>query len=59
MPLVAGYHAFEPAESIRWTDGDAVLPVELFAGMNGPGMLMVKLGGSTQYLDDGAIGQAA
>ena len=33
--LVDGYHAFEPDNGIRWTDGDAAVPPELFAGMSG------------------------
>jgi T5SS/PEP-CTERM-associated repeat protein len=57
--LIDGYHAFEPDNGIRWTDGDAAVPVELFAGMNGPGMLMLHLGGATQYLDDGAAVRVA
>jgi T5SS/PEP-CTERM-associated repeat protein len=57
--LVDGYHAFEPENDIRWTDGDAAVPAELFAGTDGPGMLMLQLAGRTQYLDDGTAAQAA
>jgi hypothetical protein len=57
--LTDGYHAFEAADGIRWTDGDAVVPAELFAGMSGPGMLMVQLGGATRYVADGVVGRAA
>lgn len=48
-----GYHAFEPETGIRWTTGDAAVPPALFAGINSPWMLMLYLGGRTQYRDDG------
>jgi hypothetical protein len=48
--LTDGYHAFEAADGIRWTTGDAALPMELFAGVHGPCMLTLQLGGTTQYL---------
>jgi len=48
-----GYHAFEPEDRIRWTNGDAAIPAELFQGVRGPCMLMLYLGGVTRYLDDG------
>jgi hypothetical protein len=57
--LTDGYHAFEAVGSIRWTDGDAAVPTELFAGMSGSGMLMVQLGGATQYVADGVVVRAA
>jgi hypothetical protein len=57
--LVDGYHAFEADNGIRWTDGDAAVPADLFAGMNSPGMLLLRLGGSTQYLDCGTSVRAA
>jgi hypothetical protein len=57
--LTDGYHAFEPADGIRWTNGNAVVPKELFVGMSGPGMLMIHLCGTTQYFDGGTLGCAA
>ena len=55
-----GYHAFEAADGIRWTIGDAGLPMELFAGVHGPCMLTLQLGGTTQYLhSDAAAVKAA
>ena len=57
--LVDGYHAFETDNGIRWTNGDAAVPTELFAGLSSPGMLMVHLGGATQYVDDGVSVRAA
>jgi hypothetical protein len=52
--LTEGFHRFEAEQAIRWTDGDAAIPAELFAGATGPSMLMVQLGAATQYLDEGA-----
>ena len=33
--LTDGFHAFEAANGFRWTDGDAAVPIELFAGFAG------------------------
>jgi hypothetical protein len=53
--LIDGYHAFEPDNGIRWTDGDAALPAGLFAGMSGAGLLILHLGETTQYLAEDEI----
>ena len=50
--LAQGYHEYEPVNKVRWTNGDAVVPTEVFAGMSGTSMLTLRLGGSTQYLCD-------
>ncbi len=57
--LSDGYHAFEAANGIRWTNGDAAVPAELFAGMRGPGMLILQFGAATRYLNEGAVRRAA
>lgn len=57
--LSNGYQKFEQAHGIWWTNGDAAVPAELFAGMSGPGMLMLHFGCTTQYLEEGAVGRAA
>ena len=49
--LVAGFHAAEADRRLRWTDGDAVLPGELFAGFAGPFEVVVQVGGATRYID--------
>jgi len=51
--LTEGYHAFEPDNGIRWTNGDAVVPADLFADVTGPCTLVLHLGGGTDYLDNG------
>jgi hypothetical protein len=52
--LTNGYHAFEEDFGARWTDGDAEVPVSLFAGMNSRGLLMLHLGVTTMYPDAAA-----
>ncbi len=59
VSLSDGFHAFEADSAIRWTDGDAAVPTELFAKMSGPGMLLVHLGGATQYREDGTAVRVA
>ncbi len=49
--LADGYHDYEPADDIRWTTGDAEVPISLFAGMTALGILTVDLGPRTQYPD--------
>jgi hypothetical protein len=49
--LTAGFHAYEPAETIRWTDGSAELPIEAFARFDAGAEVAVHLGGATRYPD--------
>lgn len=51
--LTRGFHTFEPDNGIRWTDGNAAIPTELLDGFTAPLELLVKVGGSTFYVDDG------
>ncbi|WP_158923797.1 Hint domain-containing protein [Acidisphaera sp. S103] len=57
--LQNGFHDPEPADGIRWTNGDADLPVSLFAGRSGRLELVLHLGGSTRYIDDGSVVRVA
>jgi hypothetical protein len=50
--LAQGFHPFEQEVGVRWTDGEGVLPAEVFAGFSGPLELELHLGGTTQYLAD-------
>ncbi len=52
--LSEGFHAFEPKDDIRWTDGDACLPTRLLEGFDAPIRLIIRLGCTTQYPDYGA-----
>ena len=56
--LTEGFHAFEPGDGIRWTDGDAELPEGLFAGFSGRMELALLLGCRTTYAA-GPMEQAA
>jgi hypothetical protein len=51
--LADGFHAFERETGLRWTDGDAVLPGTMFAGFAGACEVVVHLGGTAVYVDDG------
>jgi len=42
--LTDGFQTFEADHAFRWTTGDAAIPAELFAGVQGPCMLMLQLG---------------
>jgi hypothetical protein len=57
--LADGWHKYEAADALRWTDGDAALPASLFAGVTTASMLILHTGPTTQYIDDGSIASAA
>ncbi len=47
--LAKGFHAFEPDNGLRWTNGDATVPAGLFDGFDGPMELVLHVGCTTQY----------
>jgi autotransporter passenger strand-loop-strand repeat protein len=47
--LSQGFHGFEPAEALRWTNGNAMLPTTLFTGIEGSHELEVLTCGAMQY----------
>ena len=51
--LADGFHAFEPGNGLRWTNGDAAVPTSLFAQSAGPGVLVLHLGASMRYPNGG------
>ncbi|HVC59617.1 MAG TPA: Hint domain-containing protein [Acetobacteraceae bacterium] len=57
--LADGFHAFEPDNGLRWTDGDAALPRALFEGFGGPMELVLHVGGTTSYLADYPVRRVA
>ncbi|WP_305782257.1 Hint domain-containing protein [Acidisphaera sp. S103] len=57
--LADGFHAFEPSNGLRWTDGNAALPQALFDGFDGPTELVLHLGGTTQYPLFGEVARTA
>jgi hypothetical protein len=50
--LAEGFHAFDAATGLRWTDGDASVPVGLFDRLIGPLEVFVRIGGCATYAAD-------
>jgi hypothetical protein len=60
FPPTDGFHDYESDCDLRWTNGDGVLPMTPFAGFSGAMELVLTLGATTRYPDDGrASGQRA
>ena len=57
--LTDGFHAFEAGNGLRWTDGDAAIQAELFAGFTGPLELVLQIGGVARYPADHRAQRAA
>jgi hypothetical protein len=53
--LREGFHAFESDSSLRWTNGDAAIPVELCVGFTGSFELVLDVGATTHYVEDGLV----
>jgi hypothetical protein len=53
--LTEGFHEYEPADRLRWTNGYAELPVAMFAELEVGAELILQLGAATQYPDDGDL----
>ena len=51
--LVEGFYAYEAADDLRWTNGSATLPVEVFARFNGSIEIVLHLAATTHYADAG------
>ena len=47
--LTHGFHGFEDCNGYRWTNGNAALPLEVFAEFVGPVELVLQVGCSAQY----------
>ncbi|HLB98165.1 MAG TPA: Hint domain-containing protein, partial [Acetobacteraceae bacterium] len=47
--LTEGFHAFEPDNSFRWTNGDATLPTTLFQDLQGACQVELRLGSAMRY----------
>ena len=50
-----GFHGYEPDEGIRWTNGNALLPADLFGDCSTPIDVELLISGATRYLDEGAL----
>ena len=51
--LTTGFHGYEPADNLRWTEGYAELPIDAFARFDSGAEVTLHLGGATRYPDDG------
>ena len=51
--LVQGFHAYESESDLRWTNGYATLPADLFASFSGAVELVLDLASTTLYPDNG------
>ena len=56
--LTDGFHDYEADNDFRWTNGDALVPEDLFARFAGPMQLVLHVGCTTQYLDFGTAVRA-
>jgi Hint domain len=48
-----GFHAFEAENNLRWTNGDALLPAEIYASFDARAEVVIQLAGTTHYLETG------
>ena len=49
--LADGFHMFEAGDAIRWTNGEAVLPAELFEGFDGSLEIELTVAQTMQYAE--------
>jgi hypothetical protein len=52
--LTDGFHTYEAETNLRWTNGNAALPVEAFARFAGAVEVVVHVAETTRYPNDGA-----
>nr|WP_294563630.1 Hint domain-containing protein [uncultured Rhodopila sp.] len=57
--LVEGFHAFEVDQGFRWTDGDALVPPEMFKVLVDPIEVVLHIGATAQYVEGIAASRAA
>jgi hypothetical protein len=48
-----GFHDFEAEKGFRWTNGDAAIPSDVFAGLIGQLTIVLHVGATSRYLDEG------
>ncbi len=59
VALTDGFHAFEAGNGLRWTDGNAAVPMDLFAGFDGPVEIVLTIAGTARYVEEGERRQVA
>ena len=50
--LAVGFHRYEAAGGLRWTDGSAALPTDAFSGFAGPVEVVLTLAATAHYPDE-------
>jgi len=53
VALRDGFHAYEPDQGIRWTNGNALLPAHMLVYRNKQIDIELQISGATRYLDEG------
>ncbi len=53
MRLADGFHDFEADKGFRWTNGNAAVPTAMFANLIGPLTIVLHVGATSRYLDEG------
>ena len=53
LALTDGFHAHEPENGLRWTDGNAALPTRVLGAFEGPKELVLHVGATTFYVMEG------
>ncbi len=54
MRLADGFHDFEVEHSLRWTNGNAAVPTAMFVGLIAPLTVVLYVGATACYLDEGS-----
>ena len=57
--LNQGFHDYERGNDFRWTNGDALVPMQLFSGFKGPVELVLTVAQHGVYWDEGTRVQIA
>jgi hypothetical protein len=57
--LTDGFHPFEADSGYRWTDGDAAIPADLYAGFAPPFEVVSHIGATTHYVAEGSVRRVA
>jgi fibronectin-binding autotransporter adhesin len=53
LALADGFHAYEPANGLCWTDGNAALPTRVLGAFDGARELILHVGATTSYVMEG------
>jgi len=53
LVLTNGFHAHEPENRLRWTDGNTALPTRVLGAFEGPKELALHVGATTFYVMQG------